>query len=486
MNIHQEDRVQLALRAGKFGTWELDPHTRHLVASDQCKANFGRAPSDDFTYDDLYNSVHTDDRHKIPEALQHAMSGGREFSIEYRCIWPDASQHWIEVNGLVAFDASGSPEQVSGVTQEITDRKHVEAELAETRSKLTAMLDTVDVATWTVDLTTNILTADRNMSRMFFLGDEYSPSSIEHYFRKIHPDDLPKVKSAMDEVFAEPSKNYKIEYRLVGPAGEIRWIDVRGTVERNDEGKPVTFRGVILDITERKAAEELETRLTVSRRLLALQDQERRRIGRELHDSAGQILAALGMDIASIALEAKDNPAVVQHTEQCREMVTQLTQEIRTTSYLLHPPLLDELGLASALAWYVDGLNSRSGLKVTLSVVECCPRLESNLELNIFKVVQECLTNVYRHSGSATASVRVAVQPEKLEVQVSDQGKGMTAAKLLAVQAQASGVGMLGMRERIREVGGTMDITSNEQGTRISFVFPLTLALAQGLTLPPA
>ncbi len=225
------------------------------------------------------------------------MSGAPEFSTEYRCIWPDGSRHWIQVNGMVTFDAKGLPQKVNGVTQEITERKRVEAALLEAQGKITAMLDTVHVATWSVDLATNVLTADRNMTRMFFLDESQLHRSIEDYFQVIHSEDLPKVKAAMHEVLDDPEKTYKIEYRLVGPSNEIRWIDVRGTVERASDGTPVTFRGVILDITERKAAEELETRLAVSRRILAMQEQERRRIGRELHDSAGQMIAALSMDM---------------------------------------------------------------------------------------------------------------------------------------------------------------------------------------------
>jgi signal transduction histidine kinase len=176
------------------------------------------------------------------------------------------------------------------------------------------------------------------------------------------------------------------------------------------------------------------------------------------------------MDISSIARKSQANASVLAQTDQCREMLDKLSQEIRTTSYLLHPPLLDELGLASALGWYVDGLN------LTLEVPEAIPRLESNLELTAFKVVQECLTNVYRHSGSETACVGVTVEDGKLTVIVADKGKGMPKAKSATARTQGSGVGMLGMRERLREVDGTMDIRSNEAGTRIRFDFPLSLA----------
>jgi PAS domain S-box-containing protein len=287
MDPVQEQRLKLALKAGRFGTWELDLSNRDLTSSDQCKANYGRSPSDAFTYENLNDSVHPEDRHKLQAAVQIGMNGGREFRLEYRCIWPDGSLHWIEVNGLVSLGADGKPAKMNGVTQEITGRKSIESELSAAKSTITSMLDTVNIATWTVNLSNNILTADRNMARMFFLGEEPLERPIDDYFEMIHPEDLPKVKAAMAEVFDDPAKGYKIEHRLLSPSKQIRWIDVRGTVERDPAGKAVMFRGVILDVTERKTAEELQLRLAVSQRLLALQEQERRRLGRELHDSAG-------------------------------------------------------------------------------------------------------------------------------------------------------------------------------------------------------
>src|SRR5579871_1598223 len=161
MKPYPEDRLDLALKAGKFGTWELDPVSRELMSSDQFKAHFGRAPADDFTYEDLNNSLHPEDRVRIPDALQSAMNGESQFRMEYRCIWPDGSVHWIEVNGLIVFGAGGKPEKISGVAQEITERKSVEAELRAAQTKITSMLETVDVATWTVNLSNDILTGDR-------------------------------------------------------------------------------------------------------------------------------------------------------------------------------------------------------------------------------------------------------------------------------------------------------------------------------------
>jgi PAS domain S-box-containing protein len=211
----------------------------------------------------------------------------------------------------------------------------------------------------------------------------------------------------------------------------------------------------------------------LSSRLLISQDEERRRIARELHDSAGQSLAALSMDLARIEQDATRSPAqLAKGVEAAQERVRQLSQEIRTTSYLLHPPLLDEIGLSSALHWYTEGLAERSGLEIRLSVAENLQRLTPEMELAIFRLVQECLTNIHRHSGSKTAQIRIAREPDKIYVEVQDQGKGMSQERIGEVRAKGGGVGITGMRERVRSLCGELVIESTAGGTRIIAAFP--------------
>jgi signal transduction histidine kinase len=150
------------------------------------------------------------------------------------------------------------------------------------------------------------------------------------------------------------------------------------------------------------------------------------------------------MNLAQLALDAKNNPAQTKGIADAESLVQHLSREIRTTSYLLHPPLLDESGLASALNWYVQGLKERSGLDVDLRIPEKFDRLPADMELVIFRIVQESLTNVHRHSGSKSASIRVAREADKISVEVRDQGRGMPPEKLAEIQSQGSGVGISG------------------------------------------
>ncbi|MGB6487925.1 MAG: histidine kinase [Steroidobacteraceae bacterium] len=232
---------------------------------------------------------------------------------------------------------------------------------------------------------------------------------------------------------------------------------------------------LVHDVTARKRAEEELRRVTAE--LLQLQDEERRRIGRDLHDSTGQSLAALEIDLAQLGREAaKLSPEAREQLEQCVRLARQCSAEIRTASYLLHPPLLDELGLSSALRWLADGLRARSGLEVRLELPEQLHGVAPEEELALFRVAQEALTNVQRHSSSPWVAVRLRAEPGSLVLEIEDAGRGMPAAEGSdpASSGRFAGVGVAGMRERIRQLGGTFDVESTAGGTLVRACIPLS------------
>jgi signal transduction histidine kinase len=214
----------------------------------------------------------------------------------------------------------------------------------------------------------------------------------------------------------------------------------------------------------------------LSARLLRVQDEERRRIARDLHDSTGQIVALLSMNLAALESEARKNsPEIARSIADNAQIVNQVSNELRTISYLLHPPLLDEMGLESALRWYVSGFGQRSGIKVMLNLARDFGRLTSDLETTIFRVVQECLTNIHRHSESPSATIELYQSGAGLVLQIEDEGKGIASEKLLQIASfGAPGVGLRGMRERIKDFGGNLEIASGEKGTQIRVSIPLT------------
>jgi PAS domain S-box-containing protein len=231
------------------------------------------------------------------------------------------------------------------------------------------------------------------------------------------------------------------------------------------KGKLIGVYGIYHDISQRKEAELALRQL--SSRLLKLQDDERRRIARELHDTTAQTLVALTMNLTRLQQECGD--CAPQISELIKESVTlaeQSAKELRTLSYLLHPPTLDDIGLNSAISWYARGFAQRSGIQVSLDLAADAGRLSTELETTMFRIVQEGLTNIHRHSGSPTAEIRLMLDGNALVLEVADSGRGMP-ANLQGAAAGALGVGITGMRERVHQLGGRLDILSDEHGTRL-------------------
>jgi signal transduction histidine kinase len=275
------------------------------------------------------------------------------------------------------------------------------------------------------------------------------------------------------------------------------WTYSRAVPLLDVNGEIVEWFGAATDVTARKEAEEKYRKLAqtldaevrartreledqsrqvreLSWRLLLSQDEERRHIAREFHDSAGQTLTVLGMSLAQLAQNAGlKAPELASEAEQIQETVQQLHREIRTTSYLLHPPLLDETGLYSAISWYIQGLQERSSLEIRLEIPEKFGRLPRDMELVIFRLVQECLTNIHRHSEGKTASICISRESDQVTLDIRDQGQGMSPARLDEIQSGRSGLGIRGMRERLRQFGGTLKIESDSSGTRIFAIVPV-------------
>ena len=258
----------------------------------------------------------------------------------------------------------------------------------------------------------------------------------------------------------------------------------------DDSGTAIGVVGISQDLSSRKQAEEelqnahaeLEKRVQqrtaelayineslqkLSGQLIRAQDDERRRIARELHDSTGQVLAALAMNLSQ--MQKDSSPANLRKFEECRELITSAASEIRNLSYLLHPPLIDEVGLASAVAEYLQGFQKRSGLSVQFEISKDVGRLDGNREITLFRIIQESLGNIHRHSGSSTANVKICCLQNDVQLEIHDQGRGLPDK---ADGGRSSGVGIKGMQERLRPFGGTLRITSDTTGTCVKVTLP--------------
>jgi PAS domain S-box-containing protein len=291
----------------------------------------------------------------------------------------------------------------------------------------------------------------------------------------------------------ESGADYEAEYRMRSRDGSYRWFRARALPIRDEEGKILKWYGTCSDIHDsklveqsiRSSAAELEKMVDMrteelrrlSIRLMTMQDQERRRIARDLHDGLGQELAVAKMVLDRMLLQ-KEQP-VGEAWKQASSIVDRAISQVRTMSHLLHPPLLDEVGLLSALSWYVEGLSKRSGIETSLEVQpQEFPRLSTDMETAVFRIVQEALTNVFRHSGARKVAITFTQKDGYILVGVRDDGKGV--GKNVAEQRPDSvGVGIGGMRQRAREFGGELRLVNTEPGTLVELKIPYTSVLRE-------
>ena len=307
----------------------------------------------------------------------------------------------------------------------------------------------------------------------------------------VHPEDKER---SMEQWLrcAQSHQNYESEYRLRGRDGEYRWFRARAVPLRDHSGNVLRWYGTCADIHDSKllehsmrtSAAELEKMVDertsalrlLSGRLMSMQDDERRRIARELHDGLGQELVAMKMMVNGILHDA---PWLKEKVDEVTGMIDSASQDIRSLSHLLHPPLLDEVGLISAVRWYLDGLTKRSGIETALEVQPNeFPRLSPDLERAIFRIIQEALTNVFRHSGAQKSWVGVEQRESEIIVRVRDDGKGIT-RQVSELAPSQIGVGIGGMSQRAKEFGGEFRVKNAHPGTIVEVVVPCSKSLPE-------
>jgi signal transduction histidine kinase len=261
-------------------------------------------------------------------------------------------------------------------------------------------------------------------------------------------------------------------YSRGGGGSNVTHSNIECTLSRVQIEGLVRLLAVAVDVTARHKS--ARTLAQLSGRLLALQDEERRRIARELHDTTGQNLSALSIGLSMVQASNGLDPRTREAIKESLALADACVREIRTMSYLLHPPLLDELGLASALRAYSDGYSERTGIQLELDFPPQMPRLPEAIEIALFRIVQEGLTNIHRHSGSQTAILRLKHEPAQVQLELADRGRGLSPGTLDWDMTSASriGVGIAGMRERARQLGGRLTIASSETGTTLRVVLP--------------
>jgi PAS domain S-box-containing protein len=389
-------------------------------------------------------------------------------------------------------DVAGRVVGASKVARDITERKQSERSVAEQARLLDLSNDAILVR----DAGDRITYWNKGASELYGYTREEALSRVSHeLLRTEFPEPLERINAHLQR-----ENRWSGELTHKRKDGREIVVFSRWAVDRDDRGNPRAVLETNNDITQEKEtakalreseeqlralADGLETQVQertreleqrnrevferseqlreLWNRLVRTQDEERRHVARELHDSVGQYLAALSMVLESAKNKDSDN----RKLEEAAQITDSCIAEVRTLSHLLHPPLLEEAGLASAVNWYVKGFATRSGIQAKVEIAEPLGPLGKDVELVMFRVLQESLTNVHRHSGSKAVSIRIGTDSQQIWLEIEDQGKGSANALV------RPGIGIAGMRERAENLAGELEISSNQSGTRVRVVVPL-------------
>lgn len=470
-----DERLRLAVESGGVGLWEWQVATGQLTWNDRLKAIFGLPPdATGLTLDKFLASIHPQDRAEAERGFRAALAAHAQFNHEYRIVQPGGGVRWIVAIAQGSYDAAGQPLRMLGVGLDITARKLTEAALQESEQKLSLFVVNTPAAIAMFDRDMRYLAYSRRWRADYGLGEQ-ELAGRSHY--EVFPD-LPErwkevhrrclagaVERAEEDPFA----------RADGTVDWVRWEARPWHAHAGGIGGIIIFSEVI---TERRRAEdalrESRARLqALARRLLEVQEAERRAISRELHDEVGGVLTAVKLNLQSLRRQGARAPGEAALADSIG-LVDGAIQSVRALSLELRPALLDDLGLIPALKWYCERQSMRAGIPIELELDAIDLKSAPQLESACFRIVQESITNALRHAGASRIEVSLHRGDGSLVIEIADDGAGFDAAAARARARAGQSSGLAGMQERAQLLDGRLDIDSAPgAGTRVRAEFAL-------------
>lgn len=339
--------------------------------------------------------------------------------------------------------------------------------LVESENRLKLALSASQMGTWEWNSQTDTVSWSDKLNRI--LGGSDEGIDFSAFAKRLHPEDTERVSVALRRS-VEDQIPFATEYQVITPVGELKWVAHHGQPHCDSTGSPVVLAGIVQDISDRKQAEADHQKLVAS--LLHAEEDERRRIARELHDTTAQHLAVLKLNFTRLC-ELQGEPADPQLATDSFRLLDQALQEIRTLTYLLHPPLLEQFGLEGALKDFASGISRRNEIKIVVHSDDYEGRLSPTIELTLFRVIQESVTNAIRHSGTKEILIRLARDAQDARVEVQDFGSGFPTC---SESSRRAGVGISSMHERLALVGGTLSVESDPEGVTVQASVPVASA----------
>ena len=480
-----EDRIRLIIDTLPTMVWTLRPEGAIDYVNQRWMDYTGLTLEQEIQ--DPVSVVHPEDLPRVIEKWLADRAAGEPSEDEMRLRRADGEYRWFLVRTAPLRDEQRNVVKWYGVSIDIEDRKraevalrstereqrHIAEQLERARARLVEAQEVAKIGSWEAELPSLNVTWSEQTHRIFETDpSRFHPTRPE--FREfIHPDDRAKVDAAFAASLDKLSPS-TVEYRIVMSDARVKILEERWQAFHDEEGGAVRIAGTCLDITERVLAEAELRRL--SGQLLRLQDEERRRIARDLHDSTGQNLVALATTLSQLHASIPSSSRKLRRlASQSHSLADQCIQEVRTLSYLLHPPMLDEAGLEDAVRHYVNGFSERTGIEVKLRVSPRFGRMPPDVEVALFRVVQESLTNIQRHSQSLHATIQLDRGASEINLQISDTGRGAARRDPSGTSGSPFrlGVGIPSMQERVKLIGGKLDIESSDSGTTMRVTIPV-------------
>jgi len=467
-----EERFRLLTEVTNDAIWDWDLTTDELWWNEGFEKLFGfRRDEIEKTIDSWYNRVHPEDRDRVIPGIHRLIAeAGTDWSDEYRFLCKSGRYAYVLDRGHVIRNADGKAVRMVGGMRDLTERREAEAALLASEERFRATFEQAPIGMAEISPEGAFGRVNPRLCEMFGYSAE---ELLTRNARTVtHREDWPMTSMLVAEVMAGKRTTFETDKRYIRKDGSVLWAHAISTILRDAAGVPRTFIAVIEDVTARKLAEQAIESLPA--RLLKAQDEERRRIARELHDSTAQELAVVAMNLGRLEewIEGRDAWAENLLADSLA-VLAQGNRDLRTLAHLLHPPMLEELGLAGALRHYVEGFSQRSGIRVELECGQDLERCSDGIETALFRVVQESLANVHRHSTSSCAFLKLARAGDNIELTIADRGRGLPPGLLTGTADEARiGVGISGMRERVRQLKGRLDLSSNHHGTTVHVVLP--------------